>query len=57
MHKVLVTGGLGFIGGHLVDALVTQGVNVCLFDNLTAGRLQNIKQGRIQTSLSLKAIY
>jgi len=43
MQKVLVTGGGGFIGSHLVDALVTKGVNVCIFDNLTAGTLQNIK--------------
>jgi nucleoside-diphosphate-sugar epimerase len=44
MRNVLVTGGLVSIGSHLVDALITQGVNVCLFDNLTAGWLQNIKQ-------------
>jgi UDP-glucose 4-epimerase len=44
MKKVLVTGAAGFIGSHLVDALLTNGANVCVFDNLTAGTLQNIKQ-------------
>lgn len=42
--SVLVTGGAGFIGSHLVDALMSGGVNICVFDSLTSGTLQNIKQ-------------
>jgi UDP-glucose 4-epimerase len=41
--RVLVTGGAGFIGSHIVDALVKDGCEVCVLDNLSTGRLENIK--------------
>jgi UDP-glucose 4-epimerase len=41
--KVLVTGGCGFIGSHVVDRLVTEGYEVRILDNLTTGTLDNIK--------------
>jgi UDP-glucose 4-epimerase len=41
--RVLVTGGAGFIGSHLVDALVKDGCEVCVLDNLSTGRLENMK--------------
>jgi UDP-glucose 4-epimerase len=40
--NALVTGGAGFIGSHLVDALVDAGANVTAIDNLKKGRLENI---------------
>ena len=40
--KVLVTGGAGFIGSHLVDRLVDEGYDVCILDNLSSGKLSNI---------------
>jgi UDP-glucose 4-epimerase len=41
--KVLVTGGAGFIGSHLVDRLVHEGYEVKVIDNLSSGRIENIK--------------
>jgi UDP-glucose 4-epimerase len=43
---VLVTGGAGFIGSHLVDRLVKEGFNVRVIDNLSSGRLVNLTQYR-----------
>jgi UDP-glucose 4-epimerase len=40
--RVLVTGGAGFIGSHLVDRLVVEGYRVRVVDNLSSGRLENI---------------
>jgi nucleoside-diphosphate-sugar epimerase len=43
-ERVLVTDGVGFIGSHLVDNIITQDTHVTVFGNLTSGTLQNIKQ-------------
>ncbi len=40
--KILVTGGAGFIGSHIVDALVTAGHHVVVVDNLATGSRDNI---------------
>jgi UDP-glucose 4-epimerase len=36
--RVLVTGGAGFIGSHIVDGLIAHGAEVAVFDNLSSGR-------------------
>src|SRR5213083_509377 len=41
--QVLITGGAGFLGSHLVDRLIADGHNVTVFDNLLTGRVQNIE--------------
>jgi nucleoside-diphosphate-sugar epimerase len=40
--KVLVTGGAGFIGSHLTEALVARGAQVRVLDNLATGHLENL---------------
>ncbi len=40
MRKVLVTGGLGFIGSHTVVELIDQGFEVCIVDNLSNSEKQ-----------------
>jgi UDP-glucose 4-epimerase len=52
MTRVLVTGGAGFIGSHLVDRLFDDGYDVRVIDNLSSGKLENIdrylKSGRVE---------
>lgn len=43
MTRYLVTGGAGFIGSHLVDALVTRGHTVTVLDDLSTGRHDNLR--------------
>src|ERR1022692_546538 len=44
MAKILVTGGAGFIGSHLCDHLVGAGHQVIVLDDLSSGKLRNIRQ-------------
>ncbi|MCK6684801.1 MAG: SDR family oxidoreductase [Thermoanaerobaculia bacterium] len=44
--SVLVTGGAGFIGSHLVDALVERGARVRVLDDLSTGKLKNLERSR-----------
>ena len=40
--KILITGGAGFIGSHLCDALIAEGKEVTILDNLSTGSKKNI---------------
>lgn len=43
--KVLVTGGAGFIGSHVVDELISQQYEVVVVDNLSTGCIENLSAG------------
>ena len=43
MKRIVVTGGAGFIGSHLVEELIRRGNQVIVLDDLSTGKLENIK--------------
>lgn len=53
--KALVTGGLGFIGSHLVDRLLADGDEVRVLDNASTGRLSNLRHQEANPRLSVHA--
>lgn len=42
--RILVTGGAGFIGSHLVDALIDEGHDIIVLDNLSTGKKEQINE-------------
>ena len=45
---ILITGGAGFIGSHLVKKLQSEGYETHVLDNLSAGNIENLKNLIIQ---------
>ena len=41
--RILVTGGAGFIGSHIVDSLVKQSAHVIVYDDFRKGDLKNLE--------------
>jgi len=46
-QKIIVTGGAGFIGSHLTDALIDRGFDVHVLDNLSGGKKENINKSAV----------
>lgn len=56
MAKALVTGGAGFIGSHLVDALVAQSVEVLVIDDFSTGREQNLVAAKAKGKVTVEKL-
>lgn len=54
MEKVIVTGGAGFIGSHLVDVLVDRGYEVHIIDNLYSGKKENVNTKAILHNIDIR---
>ncbi len=51
--KALITGGAGFIGSHLAEELISRGHQVCVLDDLSTGRLENVTHLRENPNFEL----
>jgi len=54
--RALVTGGAGFLGSHLCDALLGEGYSVVAADNLLTGRLANLEHLRNDSRFELRQV-
>lgn len=52
-QKVIVTGGAGFIGSHIVDALLEKGYEVHVIDNLVSGKKENLSPKAVLHELDI----
>ena len=52
--KALITGGAGFVGSHLAEALLARGDTVYVLDNLSTGSIENIEHLKTRPALPLR---
>jgi UDP-glucose 4-epimerase len=53
MSSILITGGAGFIGSHLTEALLAQGHRVAVLDDLSSGSIENLRAVRSNPRLEM----
>ena len=53
MARIVITGGAGFLGSHLVDAFLARGDAVVAVDNLITGNLENLAGARANKAFEL----
>ena len=53
--KILVTGGAGFIGSHVSDALIDNGHDVHVLDDLSGGKIGNVPDGAVFHELDIRS--
>ncbi|MDP3882999.1 MAG: GDP-mannose 4,6-dehydratase [Candidatus Staskawiczbacteria bacterium] len=53
--NILITGGVGFIGSHLVDKLIKDGHGVAIIDNLSTGRKENLNSNAVFYGLDIQS--
>jgi nucleoside-diphosphate-sugar epimerase len=56
MKKYIVTGGAGFVGSHIVDALIKRGDKVHIIDNLSSGTKENINPKAVFHHLDIREL-
>lgn len=54
-RTILVTGGAGFIGSHIVDTLIEKGYRVLVVDDLSSGRAENVNAGAELHQLDIRS--
>jgi UDP-glucose 4-epimerase len=52
--RAIVTGGAGFIGSHVVDALLARGDDVLVVDNLSTGKRTNLPEGAVLEEVDVR---
>jgi UDP-glucose 4-epimerase len=54
--RILITGGAGFIGSHIVDECVRRGYDICVIDNLFTGKRDNIAEHIAHGKITFHAV-
>jgi UDP-glucose 4-epimerase len=53
--RVLLTGGAGFIGSHVAEALLSRGHEVAIVDNLSSGKRENVPEGALFYEIDIRS--